>query len=116
MPQRPAAKADTVLEEDQASDRANLVVIADVMTGSEVQTRWRKNLVQARSFAELLEQALRRYQNRAIEAAQVIEELIALAKDMREADRRGSRSPVDRGGARLLRCPGDQRQRGEGAS
>jgi type I restriction enzyme R subunit len=37
----------------------------------------------------LLEQALRRYQNRAIEAAQVIEELIALARDMREADRRG---------------------------
>jgi type I restriction enzyme, R subunit len=36
-----------------------------------------------------LEQSLRRYQNRAIEAAQVIEELIGLAKHMREADRRG---------------------------
>jgi type I restriction enzyme R subunit len=45
--------------------------------------------VQARSFAELLEQSLRRYQNRAIEAAQVIEELIGLARQMREADRRG---------------------------
>jgi type I restriction enzyme R subunit len=45
--------------------------------------------VQARSFAELLEQALRRYQNRAIETAQVIEELIALAKEMREAAARG---------------------------
>jgi type I restriction enzyme R subunit len=51
--------------------------------------RRRKNLVQARSFAELLEQSLRRYQNRAIEAAQVIEELIGLAKQMREADQRG---------------------------
>ncbi|MFH0922092.1 MAG: type I restriction enzyme endonuclease domain-containing protein [Fibrobacterota bacterium] len=39
--------------------------------------------MQARSFAELLEQSLRRYQNRAIEAAQVIEELIGLAKQMR---------------------------------
>ena len=38
---------------------------------------------QARSFADLLEQSLRRYQNRAIETAQVIEELIALAEDMR---------------------------------
>jgi type I restriction enzyme R subunit len=38
---------------------------------------------------ELLEQSLRRYQNRAIEAAQVIEELIGLAKQMREAERRG---------------------------
>jgi type I restriction enzyme R subunit len=55
----------------------------------ELRTRRRKNLVQARSFAELLEQSLRRYQNRAIEAAQVIEELIELAKQMREADRRG---------------------------
>jgi type I restriction enzyme R subunit len=55
----------------------------------ELRTRWRKNLVQARSFLELLEQSLHRYQNRAIEAAQVIEELIELAKQMREADRRG---------------------------
>ena len=51
----------------------------------------RKNVVQARSFAEMLEQTVRRYQNRAIEAAQVIEELIQLAKDMREAGARGER-------------------------
>jgi type I restriction enzyme R subunit len=44
-------------------------------------------VVQARSFAELLEQAVRR-QNRAVEAVQVIEELIALAKEMRKADGR----------------------------
>jgi type I restriction enzyme R subunit len=37
----------------------------------------------------MLEQSLRRYQNRAIEAAQVIEELIGLARDMRAAERRG---------------------------
>jgi len=46
-------------------------------------------VVRARSFAEMLEEAMRRYQNRAIEAAQVIEELIALARDMREAGARG---------------------------
>jgi type I restriction enzyme R subunit len=45
--------------------------------------------VQARSFAELLEQSVRRYQNRAIETAQVIEELIQLAKDKRAANARG---------------------------
>ena len=45
--------------------------------------------MQARSFRELLERAIRRYQNRAIETAQVIEELIALAKDMRAANARG---------------------------
>ena len=45
--------------------------------------------MQARSFAELLEQAIRKYQNRAIETAQVIEELIQLARDMRAAEERG---------------------------
>ena len=55
----------------------------------EIRTRRRKNVVQARRFSEMLERAVRRYQNRAIEAAQVIEELIALAREMREADRRG---------------------------
>lgn len=58
----------------------------------EIKTRGRKNVVQARSFAEMLEQTLRRYQNRAIEAAQVIEELIALARDMRQAAARGKSS------------------------
>ena len=47
--------------------------------------------MQAKSFAELLEQAVRKYQNRAIEAAQVIEEMIGLAKDMRNAHERGER-------------------------
>jgi type I restriction enzyme R subunit len=57
----------------------------------EISTRQRKNVVQARSFAKMLEQIIRRYQNRAIEAAQVIEELISLARDMREADARGKK-------------------------
>ena len=57
----------------------------------EIHTRRRKNVVQARSFAELLEQSLRRYQNRAVEAAQVIEELLQLAREMREANARGER-------------------------
>ena len=55
----------------------------------ELATRRRKNVVQARSFSEMLEQSLRRYQNHAIEAAQVIEELIELAREMREAGARG---------------------------
>ena len=56
---------------------------------NEISVRRRRNVVQARSFAEMLEQTLRRYQNRGIEAAQVIEELIQLAKEMREAGVRG---------------------------
>lgn len=55
----------------------------------EIRARSRKYLVQSRSFAEMLEQTIRRYHNRAVEAAQVIEELIKMAKEMREASRRG---------------------------
>ena len=55
----------------------------------DLRTRGRKNVVQSRSFAEMLAQTLRRYRNRAVETAQVIEELIDLARDIREADRRG---------------------------
>ena len=55
----------------------------------ELSTRTRKNVIQARSFAGMLEDAIRRYQNRTIEAAQVIEELIALAREMREHLARG---------------------------
>ena len=66
-----------------------LVELLRKLLEGEIKTRRRKNLVQARSFAEMLEQTIRRYQNRAIEAAQVIEELIALAKEMRAASSRG---------------------------
>jgi type I restriction enzyme R subunit len=59
------------------------------LLSQEIKTRSRKNLVLARSFAEILERSIRAYQNRAIETAQVIEELISLAKDMREANLRG---------------------------
>lgn len=48
-----------------------------------------RNVVQGRSFAKLLEQTVRQYKNRAIETAQVIEELIALAKNVSAASHRG---------------------------
>jgi type I restriction enzyme R subunit len=59
------------------------------LLNDEVKTQQRSNVVQARSFAEMLEEAVRKYQNRAVEAGQVIEELIELARKMREARRRG---------------------------
>ncbi|MGH9382118.1 MAG: type I restriction endonuclease subunit R, partial [Thermoanaerobaculia bacterium] len=82
--------SDEFLAEVRDMPRRNLAVeLLQRLLKGELRTRGRKNVVQARSFAEMLEQTLRRYRNRAIEAAQVIEELIALAKQMREADRRG---------------------------
>ena len=84
--------SDEFLAEVRGMPHRNLAVeLLQKLLSGEVSTRRRKNVVQARSFAEMLEQTLRRYQNRAIEAAQVIEELIELAKDMREANARGER-------------------------
>jgi type I restriction enzyme R subunit len=59
------------------------------LLNNEIKIRSRKFLIQSRSFAEMLEASIRKYQNRAIETAAVIEELIALAKQMREAAKRG---------------------------
>jgi type I restriction enzyme R subunit len=82
--------SDEFLAEVQHMPQRNLAVeLLRKLLSGEIRTRSRRNVVQGRSFAELLEQALRKYQNRAIETAQVIEELIALAKDMRAANARG---------------------------
>ena len=84
--------SDEFLAEVRGMPRRNLAVeLLQKLLKGEVSNRRRTNVVQARSFTEMLERTLRRYQNRAIEAAQVIEELIGLARDMREADARGER-------------------------
>jgi type I restriction enzyme R subunit len=61
------------------------------LLNDEIKTRSKKNLIQGKSFAEMLEKAIKRYQNKSIETAQVIEELIELAKEMREARLRGEK-------------------------
>ena len=82
--------SEEFLAEVKGMAHRNLAVeLLQKLLKGEISTRKRKNVVQARSFAEMLEQTLRRYQNRAIEAAQVIEELIELARDMRAANARG---------------------------
>ncbi len=82
--------SDEFLAEVRGMPQRNLAVeLLQKLLKGELATRRRKNVVQARSFAQMLEQTLRRYQNRAVEAAQVIEELIQLARDLREANARG---------------------------
>ena len=82
--------SDEFLAEMKGLPQRNLAIeLLQKLLNGEVNTRKKRNVVQARSFAEMLEQTIRRYQNRAIEAAQVIEELIKIAKQLREADRRG---------------------------
>ena len=82
--------SEEFLGEVRGMRRRNLAVeLLERLLKGELATRRRKNVVEARSFAEMLEQTIRRYQNRAVEAAQVIEELIGLAREMREANARG---------------------------
>ena len=82
--------SEEFLAEIRDMKRPNLAVeMLARLLKSEVVIRRRTNLVKSRSFSKMLEATLRRYRNRAIEAAQVIEELIALARDMREAAARG---------------------------
>ena len=82
--------SDEFLAEVRGMPQRNLAVeLLQKLLKGELATRRRKNVVQARSFAEMLERTLHRYQNRAVEAAQVIEELIQLARELREANARG---------------------------
>ena len=84
--------SDDFLNEVRGMPHRNLAIelLQKLMKG-ELSARRRQNVVQARSFAGMLEDAIRRYQNRTIEAAQVIEELIELARQMREDFSRGEK-------------------------
>jgi type I restriction enzyme R subunit len=82
--------SDEFLAEVRGMPQRNLAVeLLRKLLAGEIKARSKRNVVQARSFADLLEQAIKKYQNRAVETAQVIEELIGLAKDMRSAHTRG---------------------------
>ena len=82
--------SDEFLAEVRGLPHKNLAVemLKKLLLG-EIKKKGKRNIIQARSFVEMLEVAMRRYQNRAIETVQIIEELIGLAKEIREADQRG---------------------------
>lgn len=81
--------SDAFLAEVRGLPQRHLAVeLLRRLLADEIKTRSRKNVVLARSFADMLEQAIRRYQNRSIETAAIIEELIELAKEIRQADGR----------------------------
>lgn len=82
--------SDEFLAEIQGMERRNLALeLLKKLLNDEIRTRTRKNLMQSRKLSEMLEGAIRKYQNNLLTSAQVIEELIKIAKDIRESDRRG---------------------------
>lgn len=78
------------LEEVKGMKQKNLAVeLLNRLLQGSIKTFSRRNLVQSKKFSELLEASIRKYQNRAIETTQIIMELIELAKQISEAEKRG---------------------------
>lgn len=84
--------SDEFLADIKNMPHKNLAVeLLNKLLKDEIKSRFRMNAVQSRSFTDMLTESIRKYQNRAIETAQVIEELIGLARDIREAQERGAK-------------------------
>jgi len=82
--------SDGFLEDVRRMKEKNLAVeVLERLLAGDIMSRFATNVVQHRKFSELLKNSLIRYRNRAIETAQVIEELIAMAKQFKEAAERG---------------------------
>jgi type I restriction enzyme R subunit len=83
---------DEFLEQIKNLPRKNLALeLLKRLMNDEIKKRSNTNLIQSRKFSEMLAAAVKRYQSGLIEAAQLIEELIKLAQDIREADKRGEK-------------------------
>ena len=84
-----------LLDEDFLAEVKNLpernlaVELLERLLQGEIKSRFKTNISQEKKFSELLTSVITRYQNRSIETAQVIEELIDMAKKFREASHRG---------------------------
>ena len=82
--------SDAFLEEVRQLPQRNFAVeLLQKLLNDEVRSRSRTNVVMEKKFGDRLLEALNRYRSRAVESAQVIEELIVLAKEFREAAKRG---------------------------
>lgn len=56
------------------------------LLNDEIKSRAKKNLVKSKTFLEMLENSIKKYHNKILTAAEVIEELISLSKDIVETD------------------------------
>jgi len=87
-----AILSDEFLAEIQGMERKNLALeLLKRLLNDEIKNRAKSNLIQGRKFSEMLANAVKRYQSGLIDSAKIIEELIQLAKDIKEADKRGEK-------------------------
>lgn len=91
-----AVLSDEFLAEIKGLKQRNLAVeLLERLLKDQVKMKLSKNKVQERQFSEMLDNALRNYKNRAMETAKIIEELIKMAKELREAHARGEKLGLD---------------------
>lgn len=82
--------SDDFLAEVRGLPQKNLAIeLLERLIKDQIKTKLKRNIVQERQFSEMLDAALQKYENRAIEAAKIIEDLIKMAKDISEAHRKG---------------------------
>lgn len=88
--------SDEFMAELKDMPRKNLALeLLRRLLNDEIKQRSAINIVQSKKFSEMLADAIKRYQNNSITAAEVIEEMIKLARDLKEADSRGKRLKLD---------------------
>ena len=84
-----------LLDEDFLAQVRNLpernlaVELLERLLEGEIKSKFATNVVQQKKFSDLLSNVITRYQNRSIETAQVMEELVEMAKKFKEAANRG---------------------------
>ena len=84
---------DAFLAEVANIPERNLAVeLLERLLDGQIKTRFARNIAKVKQFSEMLRDVVKRYQNRSIETAQVIEELIEMAKKFQEAARHGETS------------------------
>jgi type I restriction enzyme R subunit len=88
--------SDEFMAELKDMPRKNLALeLLRRLLNDEIKQRSQRNIIQSKKFSEMLADAIKRYQNNAITAAEIIEELIRLAKEIKEADKRGENLNLD---------------------
>lgn len=82
--------SDTFLDEVKGMKHKNLAFEAlKKLLADQIRVRFKHNIIKSKKFSELLEEAIRRYQNRSIDSAAIIQELIELAKKIRDDKSKG---------------------------
>jgi type I restriction enzyme, R subunit len=84
--------SDEFLMEVQGMKHQNLALeLLKKILNDEIKSRMRTNLVKSRKFLEMLEASIKKYQNNLLTTSQIIEELIRIAKEIKEADKEGEK-------------------------